>query len=153
MHAKTLAAGLAVAAISLIPSCPAPPVAGLVITGLAAPLAGNLIYIGLKSGGVGGRKRGAEATIEGLEKRQSWPGVPDYNIQMCKNANVGRTVTVRETSVNSLRVENVAPECMNLATLFTEQGTPVPCGSACLDYVNLSAGDKQKLMDIVHNLL
>ncbi|KAG2022009.1 hypothetical protein GB937_004103 [Aspergillus fischeri] len=127
---------------------------GLIITGIAAPLAGNLIYIGLKSGGVG--KRDAEAFVDGLEdleKRQSWPGVPDYNIQMCRNANVGRTVTVRETSVNSLRVENVAPECMVLATLFTEQGTPIPCGSACLDYVNLSAADKQKLMDIVHNLL
>ncbi|KAF7168431.1 hypothetical protein CNMCM5623_001484 [Aspergillus felis] len=151
MHAKTLAAGLAVAALSLIPSCPAPPLAGMIIVNLAAPLAGNLIYIGLKSGGVGSRKRDAEA--EALEKRQSWPGVPDYNIKMCHDANVGRTVTVRETSDNSLRVENVAPECMNLATLFTEQGTPVPCGSACLDYVDLSAADKQKLMDIVHNLL
>jgi hypothetical protein len=101
MHAKTLAAGLAVAALSLSPSCPAPPLAGLIITGIAAPLVGNLIYIGLKSGGVG--KRDAEAFIDGLEdleKRQSWPGVPDYNIQMCRDANVGRTVTVRETSVN-----------------------------------------------------
>ncbi|GAQ10811.1 hypothetical protein ALT_8132 [Aspergillus lentulus] len=107
-----------------------------------------------ESGGVG--KRDADASIDDLvdvEKRQSWPGVPDYNIQMCRDANVGRTVTVRKTSVNSLRVENVAPECMVLATLFAERGTPIPCGSACLDYVNLSAADKQRLMDIVNNLL
>lgn len=52
-----------------------------------------------------------------------------------------------------MRIENVAPECMNLATLFTEQGTPIPCGSACLEYVNLSAEDNQKLIDIINNLL
>ncbi|GIK02890.1 hypothetical protein Aspvir_006953 [Aspergillus viridinutans] len=151
MHAKTLAAGLAVAALSLIPSCPAPPAVGAIITGIVGPLVGNIIYIGLNTGGVG--ERDVETFIDGLEKRQSWPGVPDQNIKQCHDANVGRTVTVRETSANSLRVENVAPECMNLAALFTEQGTPIPCGSACLDYVNLSAADKQKLMDIVHSLL
>ncbi|GFF84573.1 hypothetical protein IFM47457_06526, partial [Aspergillus lentulus] len=127
---------------------------------IAAPLAGNLISIGLKSGVVG--KRDAEASIDDLEdveKHQSWPGVPDYNIQMCRDANVGRTVTrpqdgrARKTDVCSFLVENVAPECMVLATLFTEQGTLIPCGSACLDYVNLSAAVKQRLMGIVHNLL
>ena len=42
---------------------------------------------------------------------------------------------------------------MNLSTLFVEDGTPQPCGSACLDYINLSDSDKQTLMDIVNNLL
>ncbi|KAE8416390.1 hypothetical protein BDV36DRAFT_297085 [Aspergillus pseudocaelatus] len=148
MHTKSIIAGISVAALSLLPSCPAPPVTALVITGLAAPLAGNLLYIGLN-----GNVKRAEFNGEALIKRQSWPGVPDYNIQMCHDANVGRTVTVTQTSTSSMRIENVAPECMNLATLFTEQGTPIPCGSACLEYVNLSAEDNQKLMDIINNLL
>ncbi|KAB8198910.1 hypothetical protein BDV34DRAFT_218508 [Aspergillus parasiticus] len=148
MHTKSIIAGISVAALSLLPSCPAPPVAALVITGLAAPLAGNLLYIGLN-----GNVKRAEINGEALFKRQSWPGVPDYNIQMCHDANVGRTVTVTQTSTSSMRIENVAPECMNLATLFTEQGTPIPCGSACLEYVNLSAEDNQKLMGIINNLL
>ncbi|RAQ55119.1 hypothetical protein AFGD_009887 [Aspergillus flavus] len=148
MHTKSIIAGISVAALSFLPSCPAPPVAALVITGLAAPLAGNLLYIGLN-----GNVKRAEINGEALSKRQSWPGVPDYNIQMCHDANVGRTVTVTQTSTSSMRIENVAPECMNLATLFTEQGTPIPCGSACLEYVNLSAEDNQKLMGIINNLL
>ncbi|KAF7590288.1 hypothetical protein BBP40_003025 [Aspergillus hancockii] len=148
MHTKSIIAGLSVASLGLLPSCPAPPVAGLIITGIAAPLAGNLLYIGLN-----GNVKRAEADGETLAKRQSWPGVPDYNIQMCHDANVGRTVTVTQTSTSSMRIENVAPECMNLAALFTEQGTPVPCGSACLDYVNLSADDNQKLRDIINKLL
>lgn len=96
MHTKSIIAGLSLGALSLLPSCPAPPVAGLVITGLAAPLAGNLLYIGLN----GNVKRSASADVESesLAKRQSWPGVPDYNIQMCHDANVGRTVTVTQTS-------------------------------------------------------
>lgn len=53
----------------------------------------------------------------------------------------------------AMRIENVAPECMNLAAVFTEQGTPILCGSACLDYVNLSAADNQKLKDIINKLL
>ena len=42
---------------------------------------------------------------------------------------------------------------MNLATLFTEEGTPSPCGSACLEYLNLSTEEYQKLMEIINNLL
>ncbi|KAJ5967926.1 hypothetical protein N7501_004174 [Penicillium viridicatum] len=58
-------------------------------------------------------------------------------------------VTVTQTSASC----TLAPECMNLAAVFTEQGTPIPCGSACLDYVNLSAADNQKLKDIINKLL
>ncbi|KAJ5197593.1 hypothetical protein N7449_008072 [Penicillium cf. viridicatum] len=47
MHTKSIIAGLSVAALSLLPSCPAPPVAAVVLTGLALPLAGNLVFIGV----------------------------------------------------------------------------------------------------------
>ncbi|XRM48113.1 hypothetical protein ABZX51_011053 [Aspergillus tubingensis] len=148
MHNKFIVAGISVAAISSLPSCPAPPIASLIITGLAAPLAGNLLMIGLK-----GNVKRAEINGEALFKRQSWPGVPDYNIQMCHDANIDRSVTVTQTSTSSLRNENVAAECMNHATLFTEEGAPSPCGSACLEYLNLSTEDYQKLMEIINNLL
>lgn len=95
MHTKPIIAGLSIAALSFLPSCPAPPVAALVLTGLALPLAGNLAYIGLK-----GNVKRADVDGEPLAKRQSWPGVPDYNIQMCHDANVGRAVTVTQTSTS-----------------------------------------------------
>ncbi|KAJ5426166.1 hypothetical protein N7465_001236 [Penicillium sp. CMV-2018d] len=148
MHTKSIIAGLSVVALSLLPSCPAPPVAALVLTGLALPLAGHLVFIGVHD-----NVKRDEGDGEVLVKRQSWPGVPDYNIKMCHDANIGRAVTVTQTSPSSMRIENVAPECMNLAAVFTEQGTPIPCGSACLDYVNLSAADNQKLKDIINKLL
>ena len=98
MHTKSILGGAALAALSMIPSCPAPPVAGLIITGIAAPLAGNLIYIGLNDN----TKREAphrEGFVK-LASRQSWPGVSDESIQQCKDANNGRQVTVTETSAN-----------------------------------------------------
>lgn len=33
---------------------------------------------------------------------------------------------------------------MDLAALFTEQDTPHPCGSTCLEYTNLNDTDKKK---------
>ncbi|PYH31316.1 uncharacterized protein BO87DRAFT_399744 [Aspergillus neoniger CBS 115656] len=114
MHNNFIVAGIYVAAISLLPSCPAPSIAFFIITGLAASLAGNLLMIGLN-----GNVRRAGVNVEVLFK----------------------SVTVTQTSTSFLRIENVAAECMNLATLFTEEGTPSLCGSACLEYPNLSTED------------
>ncbi|KAK4868842.1 hypothetical protein LT330_006451 [Penicillium expansum] len=60
-------------------------------------LPATLVYIGLK-----GNIKRAEVDGEALAKRQSWPGIPDYNIQMCQDANVGRAVTVTQTSTSSM---------------------------------------------------
>lgn len=50
MHTKTVIAGAAIAALSLIPSCPAPVGVALVTTGSAAPIIGSLTYLGVKDG-------------------------------------------------------------------------------------------------------
>ena len=93
MQTKFLLSGVALAALSMIPSCPAPPIAALLITGLAAPLAGNLLYIGLKQNV---HKRSEFVQVA---RRQSWPGVSDYAIQQCKDSNNGKTdVTVTQTA-------------------------------------------------------
>lgn len=42
---------------------------------------------------------------------------------------------------------------MNLATLFTEDSKPLPCGSACLQYSKLSKDDDSKLKNIINGLL
>ncbi|KAI9754893.1 MAG: hypothetical protein M4579_004493 [Chaenotheca gracillima] len=148
MYSKTIIGGAALAAVAMIPSCPAPPIAAAIITGIAAPLAGNLLYIGLNDN----TKREASQSY-GKLPRQEYPGVSQESIDACTAANNGRQVTVTETSANSMRIDNVAPECMDLSTLFVNDGTPQPCGSACLDYINLSDADKGSLMNIVNNLL
>lgn len=41
---------------------------------------------------------------------------------------------------------------MTLATYFTDDATPVPCGNDCLQYSNLSDEDVGKLMDVLSDL-
>jgi hypothetical protein len=52
-----------------------------------------------------------------------------------------------------MRIEGLAPECMNFAALFTDQGTPVVCGTSCLDYVDLSYDDMVNLVNLANGLL
>ena len=85
MQTKVVLGSAALTAFSMIPFCPAPPVAGLVITGLAAPLAGNLLYIGLNDN----VKRQDPGFVQ-MTRRQSWPGVSDESVQQCKDSNKGK---------------------------------------------------------------
>jgi hypothetical protein len=39
-----------------------------------------------------------------------------------------------------------------LATLFVDGAHPVPCGSDCMTYDNLSDGDAQQLLNTVKSL-
>lgn len=41
---------------------------------------------------------------------------------------------------------------MTLATYFTDDATPVPCGNDCLQYSNLSDEDVGKLMGVLSDL-
>lgn len=53
----------------------------------------------------------------------------------------------------AMRIEGLAPPCMNLAAVFTDEGTPYPCGVSCLEYVELSYDDMVTLVDIANGLL
>lgn len=81
-------------ALSMIPSCPAP--VGLIITGLVAPLAGNLLYIGLNDN--------VKRDVSGMRKVarvDGYPGVSQQSYDQCKNSNNGAKVTVTQTADSS----------------------------------------------------
>ena len=92
MQTKALLAGAALAAFYAISTCPAPMVAWPIITGIAAPLAGNLLAIGLQP--VWPSKRDG---MQNLVVREQWPGVSDEAIEQCRVSNEGREVTAKET--------------------------------------------------------
>lgn len=151
-------------ALSMIPSCPAP--VGLIITGIAAPLAGGLTFIGIKSN----VKREASG-MRVVPRVNGYPGVSQESYDQCKNSNNGAKVTVTQTADSSkscskkytllpiltvsigFRIDGVTPECMNLAALFTSSGSVYPCGSACLQYNNLDSADVTNLQNTIQSLL
>jgi hypothetical protein len=115
MHTKLLLTGTALAALSMIPSCPAPMLPALissVIGGIVAPLAGGVVAIGLGVGGVFDVPQCCKAakSVSQLQRikmaarqltaRQSedWPpGVSEESIEQCRVTNVGRQVTLTRT--------------------------------------------------------
>jgi hypothetical protein len=113
MHAKVVLAGAALTAVSMIPSCPAPIVGGLIAGAFGAELAGNLIYIGLNDNlkrspvdssvkarsAIGYKSRRAL----GYKSRRAlgYPGVSDESVQQCKDSNSGKTdVKVTQTEAH-----------------------------------------------------
>ncbi|OQD63217.1 hypothetical protein PENPOL_c010G00907 [Penicillium polonicum] len=146
MHNTAILCGASMVALSMIPSCPAP--VGLIITGIAAPLAGGLTYIGLKSN----VKREASG-MRVVPRVNGYPGVSQKSYDQCKNSNNGAKVTVTQTADSSFRIDGVTPECMNLAALFTSSGSVYPCGSACLQYNNLDSADVTNLQNTIQSLL
>ncbi|KAI4619115.1 uncharacterized protein J4E87_007702 [Alternaria ethzedia] len=143
--------------------------AGAIVSGVigavAAPLAGGIVAVGLGAGGVFdvpqccARKfaRSSKRTepIE-IATRQSedWPpGVSEESIEQCRVTNEGRQVTLTRTGEYSMRIEGLAPECMNFAALFTDEGSPIPCGTSCLDYVDLPQDQMVNLVNLANGLL
>ncbi|KAJ5950780.1 uncharacterized protein N7479_009193 [Penicillium vulpinum] len=146
MHNIAILGGATMVALSMVPSCPAP--IGLIITGLAAPLAGGLAYIGLESN--------IKRDINGMRivpRVEGYPGVSQQSYDQCRDSNNGAKVTVTQTAESSFRLDGVTPECMVLAALFTSSGSLYPCGSACLQYNDLDSADVTNLQNTIQSLL
>ncbi|KAF2648711.1 hypothetical protein K491DRAFT_762891 [Lophiostoma macrostomum CBS 122681] len=79
------------------------------------------------------------------------PGVPQYVLDMCAQELVKSKVVIDQHPDYSLRLNGVPPTCMNLAVLFAEQGRPIPCGSACLDYKGLSDSDLKSIIEFFNS--
>lgn len=105
MHAKVVLAGAALTAVSMIPSCPAPIVGGLIAGAFGAELAGNLIYIGLNDNL---KRSPVDSSVKariaiGYKSRRAldYPGVSDESVQQCKDSNSGKTdVKVTQTEAH-----------------------------------------------------
>ncbi|OQE44815.1 hypothetical protein PENCOP_c002G06859 [Penicillium coprophilum] len=137
MHAFTTTAAGALAILSLVQFCPAPPA---VIAAVAGGLGGGAISGGIAAG-TKDHKRGLPA------------GVSQESLDVCIQQinDQGTAVNVYSTGDDSARADNVPPACMNLATVLLDKPAqaggpvPVPMGSASLEYHGLTAQDKQDL--------
>ncbi|KAF2469719.1 uncharacterized protein BDR25DRAFT_161055, partial [Lindgomyces ingoldianus] len=143
----------ALAALSMIPSCPAPPVVVAFVAELSADIIGGIIVeVACKDKDCGGNNK-ARSPMR-FEPRQITlpPGVSQHAVDECTNSMAGVTITVTQKAANSFQLDAVPAPCMNLATLFTDQGHPVPCGSACMAYDDLTDADSQKLLATIQSL-
>ncbi|CRG89253.1 hypothetical protein PISL3812_06289 [Talaromyces islandicus] len=96
---------------------------------MVAPILGEVVQAGVNvsNGKPSKRKqRNNKDNFVDLDMRMVLPpGVSQHDVDLCKNANKNSTgVRVIQESNTSLRVENVEPECMALASLFDDEGTP-----------------------------
>ncbi|KAK2767954.1 hypothetical protein CKAH01_04522 [Colletotrichum kahawae] len=71
------------------------------------------------------------------------PGVPQYNWDDCFNqARQANIWIIGPVGDHGIRATGVPPVCMNLATLLggavNGTGMPIPCGSDCMDWVNMT---------------
>lgn len=119
MPTKLILGGAVLVALAMIPSCPAPPVAGLVITGVAAPIVGSLAYIGINSNipkyGYGKRDPPSDDAFVKLRRESSWSGVTDYALQLCKDSNVNK----RDIVVTQIGMSCKCCRCGNLENPYS----------------------------------
>ncbi|KAL9946604.1 hypothetical protein D7B24_007909 [Verticillium nonalfalfae] len=89
--------------------------------------------------------------IEGhIISRDPPPGVPAFEYERCRNDISGVSVTATSPGPGSVQFVGVPASCMNLATVLIGDPVngpyPLPCGSDCLVYNNLS---QQQFDDLV----
>jgi hypothetical protein len=155
--------GVSLISLSVIQPCPAPIPLIVPLVSMVAPIVGEIIQAGINvaQGKSSKLKRGSDTDpFVDLDVRMELPtGIHQHDVDLCKNANKNSTgVKVIQESdtckylhifssflffgefqliILAVRVENVEPECMVLASLFKDESTPQPCGSDCLKYVNV----------------
>ncbi|KAK0390639.1 hypothetical protein NLU13_0143 [Sarocladium strictum] len=164
---KTL--GGAAAAYLALQQVQCPPIAVPLITSAALQVAAQVGSAGASFAGAiiaanvggGGRKRMA-TVINQNKKRQEFeapPGVPQFEFDRCYNDLSQESVTVNvqgPVNNNGIQVDGLPATCMNLATVIDGDAAggppPIPCGSACLLYDNLSAEDYESLRVLFEEL-
>ncbi|RYP65176.1 hypothetical protein DL769_006404 [Monosporascus sp. CRB-8-3] len=133
--------GAAVASYLVAQQCRCPPPAiGLLITSALTAIGEVVKEVTVRSDGpiIYGRQVTAP------------PGVPQFEFDRC-NADMGRAHLFVQGPVSNrgIRVEGVPPTCMNLAAVLdgdAVQGpVPIPCGSACLIYDNLTPAEYEQI--------
>ncbi|KAF1998684.1 hypothetical protein P154DRAFT_577791 [Amniculicola lignicola CBS 123094] len=159
-YIKTAAVAVALASVSSINPCPAPPaIFGLAMEFLAVGSGCVIEYVCKKKNLKcdGDAKRDVELDTPVYSRMMARqlnlpPGVPQYNVDMCKQSLAGLNIGVSEEDDNTFTLTGVPSTCMVLATLFTDSGHPIPCGSDCLQYVNLSDADAAQLKGTLKQL-
>lgn len=155
--------GAFVAALTFLQGTPAPvaPLVAPLIAAATSPMGVGIIS-GVVSSAAGagiskaiGRRHAAFAHAQkmarevaaDMEKRDGPPpapaGVNQFNWDECFYAAKESHMTVTgPVGDNNIRVEGIPPACMNLAAFISggqgDMGRPIPCGSACIEYTNMT---------------
>ncbi|KAI0835177.1 hypothetical protein F5Y06DRAFT_306364 [Hypoxylon sp. FL0890] len=83
-------------------------------------------------------------------------GVPQYNFDMCADSLQGVTILSSTPGPGQAQFENIPPTCMVLSTVLagacdqSQRPGPVPCGSACLLYTELTDEDLNHLKEALN---
>ncbi|ORY69042.1 uncharacterized protein BCR38DRAFT_324148, partial [Pseudomassariella vexata] len=78
-------------------------------------------------------------------------GVPQYNYDMCQDQLVGVTVNSTIPVFGQAQFDYLPPACMDLAGFIVgscnapDGPIPVPCGSACMLYMDMTSDHYTKL--------
>ncbi|KAI1081160.1 hypothetical protein F5B20DRAFT_588715 [Whalleya microplaca] len=82
-------------------------------------------------------------------------GVPQYNWDNCFHDALKSKITVHgPVGDNHIKVEGLPPSCMVLSTVLdgkTSGGpTPVPCGSACIEYSGMDVASYENIRKMIN---
>ncbi|RYP46499.1 hypothetical protein DL768_007295 [Monosporascus sp. mg162] len=146
------AIGGAAAVYLLAQQCQCPPVAIPLIVSASLQTAAAVGAAGAEiAGAIIAANVGRDIKVRNINGRQQFvapPGVPQFEFDRCYNdlALAGVSLYVQgPVSNNGVQVDGLPPTCMNLATVIDGNAAggpvPIPCGSACLLYDNLSPED------------
>ncbi|KAH7322536.1 hypothetical protein B0I35DRAFT_407011 [Stachybotrys elegans] len=157
LNMKSLA-GLAAAAL-LLQQCQCPPVAIPLWISAAAMTAAAVGSAGAEIAGAvianNGRVKVKRAVLFGRQDGlpvEAPAGVPQFEFERCYTDLAQETVSLNvqgPVNNNGVQVDGLPASCMNLATVLDGDAVggpvPIPCGSACLLYDNLSAEDYERM--------
>ncbi|KAF3808037.1 hypothetical protein GCG54_00012616 [Colletotrichum gloeosporioides] len=174
MHTNAIFAGVVLTAIVFLQGTSAPPALMGIATVAGTKVAG-IIRGGLKAGGKGRRADVAflharrmameiEAEISRRKEEDGSGSAPAGASQYAWDACFDQ-VKVSNTPINvngpinenHIRVTGLPPACMNMATalgsLEGQRAVPVPCGSDCIDYGDMSPGYYEAVRSFVNERL
>ena len=152
---KTIAGTAAAALIAQQAMCP--PVAIVAFSSAALITAGRVADFGVNVAGSAISNSGGRRSVP-LNTRQEHgiqapAGVPQFEFDRCvSDAGRGGVITIDgPIQNNGVRISGLPATCMNLATVLDGNPSggpiPVPCGSDCLIYDNLSGADYNTMVE------
>ncbi|EMR68412.1 hypothetical protein UCREL1_4567 [Eutypa lata UCREL1] len=150
------AMGGAAAVYLLAQQCQCPPLAVPLFISAAAQVAAAVGSAGAEiAGAVIAANAKRSGKHGGVGERQVFtapPGVPQFEFDRCTEDLAQESVSLYvqgPVSNNGVQVDGLPPTCMNLAAVLDGDAVggpvPIPCGSACILYDNLSAEDYETM--------
>ncbi|KAI1777285.1 hypothetical protein F4818DRAFT_439643 [Hypoxylon cercidicola] len=157
------AIGGAVAAYLLAQQCQCPPLAIPLFVDAALQVTAAVGSAGASfAGAIVGANVGSKGSRRGIvdmrQKITAPSGVPQQEFDRCTNDMAqGAKIHVQgPVKNNGVQVDGLPASCMNLATVLDGDAVggpvPIPCGSACLLYDNLSAKDYETMQNTFNGL-